>query len=64
MKQLVKRTVTPAMAAANQANSLKSTGPVTDQGLTISRPRTPSKHWGRTQTIRPCCGGDNLCVLR
>ena len=52
MKQLVKRTVTPAMAAANQANSLKSTGPVTEQGLAVSR-RNALKHWGRAETIRP-----------
>ena len=52
MKQLVERTVTPAMEAANRANSLKSTGPVTEQGLAISR-RNALKHWGRAETIRP-----------
>jgi hypothetical protein len=40
------------MVVANRANSLKSTGPVTEQGKAISR-RNAVKHWGRAETIRP-----------
>jgi hypothetical protein len=31
---ILKRNVTPAMALANRANALKSTGPVIEQGWT------------------------------
>jgi hypothetical protein len=50
--KLIERTVTPAMAEANRANSFKSTGPVTERGLLVSR-RNALKHWGRAETIRP-----------
>lgn len=50
--KLIGRTVTPAMVTANQANSLKSTGPVTERGIVVSR-RNALKHWGRAETIRP-----------
>ena len=41
-----------ATLQANRANSLKSTGPVTEQALAISR-RNALKHWGRAETVRP-----------
>ena len=42
----------PATLEANRSNSLKSTGPVTEQGLAVSR-RNALKHWGRAETLRP-----------
>ncbi|HXJ93718.1 MAG TPA: hypothetical protein VMT20_12770 [Terriglobia bacterium] len=42
----------PATLEANRANSLKSTGPVTEQGLLVSRGNA-LQHWGRAETIRP-----------
>jgi hypothetical protein len=50
-RSLVRRTVTPAMAAANRANGRKSTGPVTEQGKAMSRANA-GKHWGRAEDIR------------
>src|SRR5215469_9946764 len=49
---IVHKGTSPATLKANQANSLKSTGPVTEQGLAVSR-RNALKHWGRAETIRP-----------
>ena len=49
---MVHKGTSPATLAANRANSLKSTGPVTEQGVAISR-RNALKHWGRAETLRP-----------
>src|SRR5215469_11542242 len=49
---IVHKGTSPATLKANRANSLKSTGPVTEQGLAVSR-RNALKHWGRAETIRP-----------
>jgi len=47
----IHRNVTPALAAANRANSQMSTGPATAAGKPASR-RSALKHWGRAESIR------------
>jgi len=48
---LLKREVTQALAAANQANGRKAKGPVTEEGKSVSR-LNAGKHWGRAECIR------------
>ena len=49
---LMRKGTSAATAIANRANALKSTGPVTGRGQSISR-LNAAKHWGRAETIRP-----------
>jgi hypothetical protein len=49
---IIHKGTSPATLEANRANSLQSTGPVTERGLLVSR-RNALKHWGRAETIRP-----------
>ncbi|HEV2177452.1 MAG TPA: hypothetical protein VGW33_09665, partial [Terriglobia bacterium] len=51
MQQLVERSTTPAMAAANRANAGRSTGPRTERGKSASRCNA-LKHWGRAEAMR------------
>jgi len=53
---LMRKGTSVAMATANRANALKSTGPVTVRGQSISR-LNAAKHWGRAETIRPMLAG-------
>jgi hypothetical protein len=48
---LIRRTVTPAIAAASRANGRQGAGPVTARGKSISR-LNAGKHWGRAEGIR------------
>jgi hypothetical protein len=45
-----------ATGIANRANALKSTGPVTGRGQSVSR-LNAAKHWGRAEAIRPMLAG-------
>ncbi len=49
---LMHKGTSPVTLEANRANSLKSTGPVSERGLAVSRGNA-LKHWGRAETIRP-----------
>ncbi|HLW78478.1 MAG TPA: hypothetical protein VKU44_02670 [Terriglobia bacterium] len=51
MQQLIERSTTPAMAAANRLNAGHSTGPRTERGKSRSRCNA-LKHWGRAEAMR------------
>lgn len=48
---LVRKGTSPATQLANRANSLKSTGPITEHGKAMVRANA-GKHWGRSEGIR------------